>query len=418
MKKVLVLSFFWPPSGKASLHWPLKMVKFLPEYGWQPSVLTVKEDTFTAPDNSLLKEVSPDLPVYKTGFLDPFDLYRKLLGKKKGEVLSASEALSKTDSSFKQRLAIWFRMTFFIPDARIGWYLPGLKEAKKLLKKEKFDVILTNGPPHSVHLLGKKLSSLFKLPLVSVFIDPWVDISYYKGHKRNKAVLAIDNHLEKSVIKLSSKIVFVTQGLIDYFSDKYPQEKEKYRLLYWGYNEDDFEDLEPLKRDYHTILHAGNIFDHQNPKYFWPAVKEKIDSGASLRLKFVGTVSPLIKQEIEKNGLLPYTDYSGFLPYKDMLREMISAEYLLVCATEPRHVPGKLFEYIRTGNRVIAFGDDNDEVAEILNKTGVGRLFSYSDSASEVFSIQDRRSADFEEIRKFDRKNITRGLSEILEEVT
>ncbi|MEO8400066.1 MAG: glycosyl transferase, partial [Ignavibacteriaceae bacterium] len=164
MKKVLFITYFWPPSGKATLHWPLKMIKFLPEFGWQPSVLTVKEDNFSYQDETLLNEIDPDLKIIKSNSLEPFNLYRKFLGKEKSEPLVASETISKTNKNFNHRLSIWIRMNLFVPDARVGWYFSAVKKGKNFLEQEKQDAIITIGPPHSSHLIGEKLSRIYKIP--------------------------------------------------------------------------------------------------------------------------------------------------------------------------------------------------------------------------------------------------------------
>src|SRR3972149_464392 len=149
MKKVLFLTYFWPPSGKATLHWPLKIIKYLPEFGWETTVLTAKEDSFTIKDDSLLSEVNPDLKVVKAKTLEPFGIYKKFTGKKKDAALVASETISETNKSLAHIISIWIRMNLFIPDARVGWYLPALSEGKKILKEEIFDAIISIGPPHS-----------------------------------------------------------------------------------------------------------------------------------------------------------------------------------------------------------------------------------------------------------------------------
>ena len=123
MQNVLFITYFWPPSGKATLHWPLKIIKHLPGYGWQPIVLTADEDTFSQKDESLLKEVDPDLKVFKARSVEPFGLYRHLIGKEKNAPLTASETISTINRGFRHRLAVWVRMNLFVPDARIGWYL-------------------------------------------------------------------------------------------------------------------------------------------------------------------------------------------------------------------------------------------------------------------------------------------------------
>ncbi|TDJ54790.1 MAG: glycosyl transferase, partial [Ignavibacteria bacterium] len=158
MKKVLFITYYWPPSGKASLHWPLKIMKHLPKYGWQPSVLTVEEDTFSQQDETLSEDISPELNVFRAKSYEPFNIYKKFIGKKNDDQLIASETISKSNRSLSHRISIWLRMNLFIPDARVGWYFPAVKAARKLIKDEKIDAIVSIGPPHSTHLIGKKIS--------------------------------------------------------------------------------------------------------------------------------------------------------------------------------------------------------------------------------------------------------------------
>jgi glycosyltransferase involved in cell wall biosynthesis len=166
-----------------------------------------------------------------------------------------------------------------------------------------------------------------------------------------------------------------------------------------------------------VILHAGNIFDYQNPKQFWKTLKDVIDKGRKLKLVFIGTVSPEIKHSIKNAGLNLYTEYKGFLPYKEMLNEMMKASYLLVCATEPRHVPGKLFEYLRAGKPIIAFGDGNEEVKKILINANAGMMFGYKESGEEFFSSSDSFKTNYDFVKNFEREKIANELSKILNKI-
>ena len=418
MKKVLFITYYWPPSGKASLHWPLKMIRHLPASGWRPFVLTVKEDTFSGKDESLLKDIDKNLKVIRTDSLEPFSLYKKFTGRKKDEQLIASETISTINKSLAHRISIWIRMNLFIPDARAGWYFPGVAGGSKFLGGEKVDAIISVGPPHTAHLIGMRLGKKFNIPHVPVFIDPWVDIVYYKNFKRSKPTLAIDNYLERKVLNNCGAAVFVTQTMMENYISKYEFLKNKSYVLYWGYNEEDFEKIEFEKpADEEILIHAGNIFDFQNTPAFWKRIKQEIDSGRNLKIIFIGTVSPGIKQTIESNGLNSRTEYLGFLPYDKMLEELGKAAYLLVCATEPRHVPGKLFEYLRTGKPVIAFGDDNEEVKKILQETNAGMMFGYSEDGAEFFTNVNSFNTDLSLVRNFDRKNIAESLSKILDSI-
>ncbi|MGD1008171.1 MAG: glycosyltransferase [Ignavibacteriaceae bacterium] len=416
MKKVLFITYYWPPSVKASLHWPLKMIKFLPESGWQPSVLTVEEDTFSSKDDSLLNDIDKNLKVIKANSFEPFNIYKKFTGRQKDEQLIASETISTINKSLTHRISIWIRMNLFIPDARVGWYYPAVKKGSAYLDKGNVDAIISIGPPHTTHLAGMRLSKKFSIPHIPVFIDPWVDIVYYKNFKRSKPTIALDNYLEKRVLQTSKSAVFVTKTMRNDYIKKYPFLNNKSHVLYWGYDEEDFKDIRSeIPGNVETIVHAGNIFDFQNTPEFWKQVKSEINNGRKLKIKFIGTVSPGIKQTIENTGLNSYTEYLGFLPYNEMLKELSKASYLLVCATEPRHVPGKLFEYLRTGKPIIAFGNDNEEVKHILEETNSGMMFRYNQNAREFFEKAGSIKTDYSKIEIFDRKNIAKGLSIILQ---
>ncbi|MGA9294212.1 MAG: glycosyltransferase [Ignavibacteriaceae bacterium] len=423
MKKVLFITYFWPPSGKASLHWPLEMIKYLPENGWEPSVLTVNEDTFYQKDETLLKEISPDLKIIKTGTIEPFNVYRKFLGKKKDEPLIASESMSQSKKSFNHMLSLWIRMNLFVPDARVGWYLPGVIEGKKFLSKNKIDAIISNGPPHTAHLLGRRLSSLFNIPHLPVFIDPWADIVYYQDYQRTKLTQAFDKYLEGNVIKKAKEIVFVTETMKNDYIKKYPQIKDKTNVLYWGYNEEDFGEIENevnnSKPDEEIIAHAGNMYDYNNPVSFFEYIKTEINKGRKIKIKFIGTVSPKTNEIINNLSLSGNTEYIGFLPYKQMLIELLKSDVLLMMVNEKRHVPGKLFEYLRTGKPILAFGNDNQEVKIILENANAGMIFNYQENAKEFFDLTKngykKFKTDIPLIKKYARRNIAGELSKILD---
>ena len=414
MRKILIISFYWPPSGKASMHWPVDIAAYLSRNNFEPVILTVNEDTFSGQDSSFINRMNNSVTIIKSKFWDPFVIYKKLLGKNSSEPLVASEAISKTGKSFAQKISLWIRMNLFVPDARVGWLIPGVREAKKYLRNNKIDLIISNGPPHTSHLIGKKLSRIFNIPLISVFIDPWVDISYYKEQKRNRFVVKFDNALEKSVVKHSSQFILVTKTLKEYFDKKYPFAENKSRVLYWGYNESAFESLNKDSLPNKILLHAGNMYDYQNPLNFWKMLGGEISRGRNIKIKFIGTIGPQIRSTLEETGIIEHCEFMGFLPYRQVVREMMNASYLLVCAAEPRHVPGKLFEYMRTGNPIIAFGNDNKEVKELLEESNSGMLFNYNDSGKEFFEHIDKFNTNMAYVKKFDRNHVAEELVGII----
>jgi glycosyltransferase involved in cell wall biosynthesis len=415
MKQVLFITYFWPPSGKATLHWPLKIIQHLPGFGWQPLVLTADEDTFSFHDESMLKEVDPNLKVFKARALEPFGLYRRLLGKKKNAPLTASETISTTNRGLRHRLAIWIRMNLFIPDARIGWYWNAVRKGIQILRSENIQAIVSIGPPHTTLLVGKKLSTLFNIPHIPVFIDPWVDITYYRDFKRSKPTHALDRRLERSVLEQSAGVAFVSESMREDYIRRYPALQNKSHVLYWGYNEESFHNYIPKNiPDTEILLHAGNIFDYQNPKLLWTTLRKEMDDGRNLRIVFIGTVSPGIRQSLTETGLSDRTEFKGFLPYHKMIEELSAASYVMVCATEKRHVPGKLFEYLRSSKPILAFGDDNEEIQRILDEAKAGMIFPYTSSAQDFFDRAQYFQTRSDIVQRFDRKKIAGALAEIL----
>jgi len=417
MKNVLLVTYFWPPSGKATVHWPLRMARHLAAHGWKSSVLTVDRDTFSSEDTSLLADVDSSIQVVRARGFEPFGMYRKFLRKKSDDVLVASEAISREIEGFRHRLAIWIRMNLFVPDARIGWYWNAVRKGSRLLAERRFDAIVSIGPPHTGLLVGKSLSEKFGIPHIPVFIDPWVDIAYYRGFKRSRLTLVLDRFLEKSVVQRASRVVFVTKTMMEDYAKKYQWSGDKSHVLYWGFDEEPFQLVgksRTVRSNHEVLLHAGNMFDHQNPPHLWETLRRRARSHKNLRLVFIGTVGPKIRKAIGAAGLSSRTEFRGFLPYQEMVRELMRASFLLVCTTEKRHVPGKLFEYVRSGKPILAYGDDNEEVASILAQCGNGMLLPYESSGEEFFKNVKRFKPVPKSVRAFDRKQIAGGLARIL----
>jgi glycosyltransferase involved in cell wall biosynthesis len=199
------------------------------------------------------------------------------------------------------------------------------------------------------------------------------------------------------------------------YDGRFPSIRGKSSVLYWGYDEEAFRSYVPSNaKTTKVLLHAGNIFDSQNPVALWSNVRKEIDKGSDFKIVFVGTVSPEVRKSIEDAGLRDRTVYKGFLPYESMIRELGEATYLLVCTTEQRHVPGKLFEYLRAGKPIVAFGDDNGEVEKILRRTGAGLVFRYGYSGNDIFRQIDALAPNPDGAKQYDRKLIAEELATIL----
>jgi glycosyltransferase involved in cell wall biosynthesis len=310
-------------------------------------------------------------------------------------------------------------LNLFIPDARVGWNFTATKAASRFIEKENINAVVSIGPPHSSHLIGLKLSKKFGIPHIPVLIDPWVDIVYYKNLKRSVLTLKLDNHFEKSVLQNAKQVVFVNKSTEENYLKKYNFLKNKTNVLYWGYDGDDFNDLqiEKIKKDENIIVHAGNMFAYQNPKNFWKQIKLENDKGNKIIIRFIGSVDKEVLDYLYTIGLKENVQLAGFLPYKKMIREILLADILLVCSTESRHVPGKLFEALRTGNPIIAFGDDNAEVKKIIEEANAGMMFRYNESGAEFLKGFNKIKPDQNFGKKYDRAEISKEFYTILKKL-
>jgi len=421
LKKVLIISYYWPPSGKASLHWPVAITKHLPKYGWEPIILTVEKEDFTKKDFSLVSKIDSKLKVIKTPVFEVFKLYKRFIGKNTNDSLSVSEVMRVEGTGIKQRLSMWVRMNLFVPDARITWYPTAVRHGKrnliKYLQNSALDAIISIGTPHSTHLIGRKLAKYFNTKHIPFFSDPWTTISYYEKFKRNKLAAQLDIYFERKILENSYKAIFATQSTASEYESLYPLLNNKTNVLYWGYNESDFKKFDAIpnvEKNEKVILHSGNLFDYQNPMKFWDTVKKQIDGGNKLRIVFTGTIGSSIQKSIKDAGLENYTEILGFLPYDNLLEQLKNADYFLACSYNKKHIPGKIFEYLRMGKPIIAFCDENEELRHILTSANAGMLFEYSETGEQFFNQSGKFATDSNFIKKFDREKITLQLTEIL----
>ena len=210
MKKILIITYYWPPSGGAGVQRWLKFTKFLPEFGFKPVILTVDDNaaSYAQLDESLLKEIDPNLSVYKTKTFEPYNLYRKLSNKK--EIPYGGFSNQRKITLF-EKLSRFIRGNLFIPDPRRGWNRYAIKKALELIRSEQIEVVVTTGPPHSTHLIGKKVKEKTGIRWIADFRDPWTDIYYYKDLYHLGLANKLDRYLEKNVLKLADQIITVSE---------------------------------------------------------------------------------------------------------------------------------------------------------------------------------------------------------------
>lgn len=383
--KILIITYYWPPCGGAGVQRWLKFSKYLPEMGWEPYVVTVDPGyaTFPATDRSLEAEVHPAVKVYKTKAVNWFKLF---------SVGNHSQKTPNSDNvstlmprpSLAARISRFIRGNFFIPDPRRGWNRYAVRMAAKLIREEGIRYIVTTSPPHSTQLIGLKLKREFPhLKWIADLRDPWTDIFYYDMFYPTALSRALDSRMEKSVLSEADLVTTAGYFLGGAKSKKYNLDTGKIMPLLNGFDEDDFKIPAPEKGAIFTITYAGSISNRYPVESFIRATIETMNSGREIRIRFIGSSDDTIKEIFRKELPAGTAEFLSYVNHPEIIKHMLESHMLLLVIPDHKKnktiIPGKLFEYIRSGNPVLSIGPPDSDVAQILVETAAGRNFSPGD---------------------------------------
>lgn len=423
MNKVLIITYYWPPAGGAGVQRVLKFAKYLPEFGWEPVILTVEKPDAPIYDDSLFNDISKECKVYRSKGFEPFDLYKKFTGKK-GENIPG-DVLLKKDITFKEKLSKWIRANIFIPDAKIGWLPKAVKRGMEIIEKEKIDIIFSSAPPPTTAMIGRAIAEKSGLPWVSDFRDPWLEIVYYQNLKRSKLTVAIDSVLEKRALKKADAVTTVSNNLAELFNLKVPA--EKYYVIPNGYDESDFHEIQAGKNEKFTIAYTGALSKDRVPYPLLSALQKAKVNGLKIQLHFAGRFCPEFLDEIEKRKIKDLFVISGFVPHSESTKILQTADaLLLVVDNVPENkgfLTGKLFEYLGSRKPVYAIGPVDGDANEIITEADAGKMVDYKDDKGaynllkEYYDNWKSGISRFKfKVEKYSRKNLTKELASIFEE--
>ncbi len=406
----------------------LKFAKYLPEFGWKPVIYTPENPSYPLLDESLMKDVPKDLEIVKTKIWEPYQLAEKL--NKSNKKFKAGQFDVGKNQSWKSKLSIWVRGNFFIPDARVFWVKPSVKFLEQYLKENQIEVVVTSGPPHSLHLIGLNLKKkLPNLKWIADFRDPWTEISYYKHLKLTKSSDQKHRQLESEVFR-NADITLAT-SYTD--AENFRKNGANALCITNGFDESD-SNTQTLKssntQTKFTLSYIGVLEQLRNPENLWKAlndlVTENEEFAEKFTLKFAGRIDDKILNSIEHSNLKNHILNLGYLSHDKAIEEMQTSEILLITNfpndSSKGIIPGKIFEYLATGKQIISFGPKDADVSKILNETQAGKHFSYDDSGKikefilEKFELwkDGNLSENTQNIEQFSRKNLTKKLAEIL----
>lgn len=421
MEKVLILTYYWPPSGGPGVQRWLKFAGYLSQFGYQPYVVTVDpvQATYPLADLSLNDNVPDDIRVYFTPTREPYSVYKKISGRK--QVPYSGFSNESTDGLFS-KITRFIRGNLFIPDARTGWNAFALKQARKLILEHKINILITTSPPHSTQLIGLRLKKEFPaIKWIADLRDPWTDIFYYKKMLHLPPVRRYDLSLEKAVLSGADRVVSVSSFINDLFRQKVPKEHEsKFAVITNGYDEADFEDVdaEPDNKTF-TVSYIGTLSEEYD---FWGFLKA-FDSirtllAAPACLRFTGSVSQKWKEALMAipDDVCSITDH---VSHREAIFRMKQSHVLLLIIPRIKQnkgiVTGKIFEYMASGRPILGIGPVDGDAAAILSATRTGKMFDYQDIEGMMKFLEDmagnpRYFSDSEAVKAFSRRRLTEKL--------
>ena len=380
MKRVLIISYYWPPAGGISIIRPVKLAKYLRNTGWEPVICTAKDPHYPFEDDKAVLDVPKDVEIIKVPIVEPYEIYKKLTGQKQKSALA--DVIQNTPKrSFFHKLSVWIRGNFFIPDARCLWINPVVKELSAYLKKHPVDAIITTGPPHSVNRIGYLLKKKLNLPWLADFQDPWTQVDYYQHFKISSRAHKRHRKMEKQVFDHADLITIVSDS---WKTDLQSIGAKNVEVVPLGFDPEDFNVNTKLDEQF-TLTHLGLLGQDRNPSTLIKVIKsicdENEDFASKFKLQLVGKVNEGLQKEIADLNLSEQVIYKGQVSRDEALQIMQSSQLLLLLLNKAANVsgriPGKVFEYLGAHRPILSLGPKGTDIETMLRESSAGAHVEY-----------------------------------------
>lgn len=423
-KKVLIITYYWPPAGGPGVQRWLKFAKYLPEFGINPVMYIPENPHYPLVDEGLTAEIPKSITILKQRIFEPYGL-AALFSRKKTDRISSGIIPNEKKQTFLEKTLLWVRGNLFIPDARVFWVKPSISYLRKYIRDNEIGTVITSGPPHSLHLIGLGLKRKTNVDWIADFRDPWTTIGYHD--KLHLSAYAAGKHkrLEADVLSTADRII-VTSA-----TTKAEFEAMTTRPIHVITNGYDVEKVEKVTLDEKfTVAHIGSFLSGRNPDILWKCLSELVRENEGFRrcfrLKLIGAVSREVMQSIENHNLSDFTDNKGYLSHHEAIKEQRSSQVLLLVeidSPETRSIiPGKLFEYMVSERPVIGIGPEGSDFAAILKETNTGAFFLYSQKEELkrqlLLHFNSYRDGTLKShpvaLQRFSRKSLTGQLANLL----
>ena len=428
MKKVLIITYYWIPSGGAGVQRWVKFTKYLGDFGYEPIIYTPENPEYPSIDHSFEKDIPSDIQVIKSTIWEPYNFYRKLTGKK-NQSINAGFISENQKQNWKDKLSIWIRGNFLIPDPRRFWIKPSVKFLINYLIKNPVDAVITTGPPHSMHCIGYGLKKKFpELIWIADFRDPWTNIDFYKNLNLSYISDKIHHIMENKIIRNTDCVVVVSKGM----KEEYELSKtKKIQVISNGYDTSDVL-LRPLKLDKKfSISHIGTLNAARNPKTLWKVLSEICNENpefkSDLIIQLIGKTDYSVIEEIKNLNLINNLLKIDYLSHNEAVTKQQTSQILLLLINQSANakgiLTGKFYEYLAAKRPILAIGPTDGDVAAILAETGAGKMvdfFNEERTKNEILNYynsfkNNTLTIQSESFERFSRKYLTGELSKLLD---
>ncbi len=423
-KKVLIITYYWPPAGGPGVQRWLKFVKYLPDFNIEPLVYCPENATYPITDHSLIDELPEQVTVLKHPIKEPYK-WAKLLSKKSTKSISSGMIPKTKQQSWLEKLLLYIRGNYFIPDARIGWVKPSVAYLLKYIKANGIETIITTGPPHSLHLIGLKLKQELGVKWITDFRDPWTTIGYQSQLKLTSKSIKKHEQLEREVLNTTDQIIVTSNHTKKEFESKTDQ---PVKTITNGY--DHHKITITNKDEKFTLSHIGSLLSDRNPEVLWEVLSELIkdhdDFKMAFQLNFAGAVSEDVLNSVYANGLKAHTKVLGYLSHDKAIELQMRSQLLLLIEIDSEVtkaiIPGKLFEYLVSETPILGIGPKDSDIEAIITSTNTGRYFNYQSKDAiksqilmyfEAYKNRNLRSHAIG-LKPYSRRELTKVLAELL----
>lgn len=425
-KKLLIITYYFPPAGGPGVQRWLKFVKYLPEFGVQPIVYVPENPTYPIIDEGLVDQISDKAIILKNKIWEPYQL-ASVFSKNKTKKISSGIFPHKKKQTFLDKTFLWIRGNIFIPDARVFWVKPSVAYLEKYIKENNIDTIVTSGPPHSLHLIGLELKEKLNVKWFADFRDPWTTIGYHKALRLSGYAAKKHKTLEHKVLNTADTIIVTSKTTKTEFQ---AITNKPISVITNGY---DIENVEKQTLDTKfTLAHIGSFLSDRNPKFLWECLVELLqeipDFKSHLEIKLIGAVSQEVLDAIAAFNLNDYLNLLGYVSHREAIAHQKKSQVLLLIEINSEDtksiIPGKLFEYMVSNRPIIAIGPNGSDFADIIKETNTGVFFDYSEKAKLKSVILDFYNQFLEGklqshgvgLQQYSRKSLTKQLAQLISE--